>query len=183
MIGKILVVGLGQFGMEVARCLAKRGFFVVAVDQEISLVQQISKDVEKAVQLDSINEEALMTLGLEKMNTAICAIGEKYLENSILTTALLKQLGVPTVIARAASPLHARILRLVGAQETLNPEEEMGQRLAVKLSQPGLIEMIPLSKDIAVSEIKCPTLWSDRMLKDLNLRKNFGVTLLSIKKT
>lgn len=183
MIGKALVVGLGQFGFVVAKTLARKGFFVVAADSDMETIQQISKDVDRAVQIDSTDEASLMSIGIDKIDTAICAIGEKFHESSIMTTALLKQLGVPRIIARATSPLHARILLAVGASETINPEENMGVRLATRLAQPGLIDMILLSEDFAVSEILCPLPFHHRSLMDLKLRNTYGITVVTIKRS
>lgn len=182
MIGKVLVVGLGQFGSVVAKTLAQKGFFVVAADSNMELIQQISKSVDRAVQIDSTDEAALVGIGIDLIDTAICAIGEKYHESSIMTTALFKQLGVQRIIARATSPLHARILRAVGASETINPEEQMAIRLATRLAQPGLIDMIPLSDDFVVSEIRCPVLFYNRSLIDLKLRNSYGITVITIKR-
>lgn len=182
MIGKTLVIGLGQFGFELARSLSEKGFFVIAVDSDMTLIQQISNHVQRAVELDATDENALASLGIDQIDTAICAIGEKYLETSILATALLHQLGVPTIIARATTPLHNRILRAVGAIETINPEQEMGKRLALKLSLPGLVDMIPLSDDLAVSEITCPSQFQERSLNELKLRNTYGVTVIYLKR-
>jgi len=183
MLAKTLIIGLGQFGMELAKSLARQGFFVLAVDRNPDLVQAVSKEVNRALELDATNENALLEIGAEQVETAICAIGEKYLEASIMTTALLKKIGIPQIIARATTPLHSRILKQVGALETINPEEEMGKRLAQKLARPGLIEMIPLSEDIVVSEIHCPTQFHNRSLKDLKLRTAYNITVISINRS
>lgn len=183
MLGKILVIGLGQFGMELARSLARKGFFVIAADSNPDFVQAVSNDVDRALEIDSTNEKALVEIGIDQIETAVCAIGEKYLEASILTTALLNKMGVPQIIARSTSELHARILKQVGAVETLNPELEMGRRLAQKLSRPGLVEMIPLSEDVVVSEIHCPSQFHNRSLKELKLRNAYNITVISVNRS
>lgn len=179
---RAVVIGLGQFGQRVARSLGQRGFSVLAIDRDMKHVEEIADDVERALALDSVNEAALGELGLETIECAVCALGADSLEASILTTALLRQFGVPRIISRATSALHARILLMVGAHETINPEEEMGERLAFRLSFPGLLEQIPLSDDVSLIEVPCPEDFHSKTLRDLEIRRRFGLTVVAIRR-
>jgi len=124
---KFAVIGLGRFGGTVAQSLAERGAEVIAVDKDGKLVDKFAEIVDLAVRLDSTDEEALKSQGINQVDVAIVSIGD--FEASVLTTALLKRLGVPMVITRAsqtASDIQDRILSLVGADRVVLPEMEMG---------------------------------------------------------
>ncbi len=179
---RAVVVGLGQFGKRVARSLAARGFSVLAIDRDMKEVEEVAPDVDRALALDSVDENALVDLNLEEIECAVCALGADSLEASILTTALLRQFGVPRIISRSTSPLHARILLKVGAHETINPEEEMGERLAFRLSFPSLLEQIPLSDDVSLIEIPCPEAFHHATLKELDVRRRHGLTVVAIRR-
>ena len=179
---RAVVIGLGQFGKKVARTLAWRGFSVLAIDQDMKAVEEIAPDVDRALALNSVDENALVDLKLEEIECAVCALGSDSLEASILTTALLRQFGVRRIISRSMSALHARILLQVGAHETVNPEEEMGERLAFRLSFPGLLEQIPLAGEVSLIEIPCPPSFQGHTLKELDVRKRYGLTVVAIRR-
>ncbi len=176
------VIGLGRFGMEVAISLAKRHFSVLAIDKNRKFVDEISEHVEQAISLDATDEDALREAHINEMAVAVVAIGDKNIENSILTTALLRQLGTPRIIARAATDLHARILRLVGATEVINPEKEMGARTAQRISAPGLNELIPLAENAALAELNVPSSFIGRTILEMRVRSRYGVNIIALRR-
>jgi len=176
------VIGLGRFGTEVALWLTQHHFPTLAIDINRKLVQDISKDVDNALSFNSTNESALREARIEEIDTVICAIGDNNIQNNILTTALLKQLGVPKIIARASTDLHARILKIVGADEVVNPEKEMGMRTAQKIVTPGLTELIPLSENAAVAELKVPESFIDKNIYDLRVRSRYGINIIGVRR-
>ncbi|MCX7005242.1 MAG: TrkA family potassium uptake protein [bacterium] len=176
------VIGLGRFGMEVALSLAKRHFSVLAIDKNRKFVDEISEHVEQALMLDSTDEDALREAHINEMAVAVVAIGDKNIENSILTTALLRQLGTPRIIARASTDLHARILRLVGATEVINPEKEMGARTAQRISAPGLSELIPLADNAALAELNVPSSFIGRTILEMRVRSRYGVNIIALRR-
>ena len=131
-----LVIGLGGFGRRLSEVLEEKGANVIAVDSDENLIERVKNSVTQAVHLDSTDEERLKGLDLEDVNAAIVAIGDN-LEASILTTAILKRLGLPYIIARALNDLHHQVLRQVGADEVINIEVDEGSRMATKLIAPG----------------------------------------------
>jgi len=176
------VIGLGRFGTEVALWLSEHHFPVLAIDINRNLVQDISKDVDNAMCFDSINESALRDARIDEIDTVICAIGDHHVQNNILTTALLKQFGVPRIVARASTDLHARILKIVGADEVVNPEKEMGMRTAQKIATPGLTELIPLSENAALAELKVPESFIGKNIYDLRIRSRYGINVIGIRR-
>ncbi|RAL21244.1 potassium uptake system protein [Lujinxingia litoralis] len=175
------VVGLGQFGMSVARNLAHQGESVMAIDLDPELVENASQDVDVAIRADATDERTLQELQLDTMSCVVVAIGAHSIEASVLTTALLKQVGVPRIVARAMSDLHARVLRAIGADEVVNPEEEMGRRLAARLSQPSILEQVELG-DSNLAEVEAPEVFVGKTLAELDIRNRYAVSIMAIQR-
>lgn len=133
MSNRILVVGLGRFGTALALGLAERGSEVLAVDRLMGPVEAVKDAVTHAVELDSTDPVALNSVEAGKCRVAVVAIGEEF-EMAVLSVAALKEIGVRRILARARNPLHARILRAVGADETIEVETEIGRRIAESLT-------------------------------------------------
>jgi trk system potassium uptake protein TrkA len=183
MLGRVAVIGLGRFGRALARSLAAERWPVLAIDREMKYVEQVSSVVDKALCLDSTNEDALASAGIQDMSAVVVAVGTHSVETSIMTTAILKQLGVPRIIARSTNPLHSRILRLIGAHEVINPEEEAAERLARSIIQPGIIDLRALSGDVCISEVTIPSSFVGSTLLDLDVRRRYGVSIMAVRRT
>ena len=127
---QILIIGLGQFGMALTKNLFEKGYEVIAADIDQKLVNEASNYATDAICLDAINEISLSKLSPKNRDLIICSIGAR--EPSILTVALLKQMGCENLVARASEAIHARILKAIGAKCIINPEYEYGKRFANK---------------------------------------------------
>jgi trk system potassium uptake protein TrkA len=174
---QILIIGLGQFGSSLARALAQQGGEVMAVDINKARIADLADVVSDAMVMDATDEEALAALAPAQRDTCVCAIGDESRENSIVVTALLKQLGAPRVIARATNDLHARILSLVGAHEVINPERDYGERLAMRLAWRNVVNVLPLGDGLVITEIEAPESFWGRSLAELQLPRRFSVTV------
>lgn len=181
MSGQFAVIGLGQFGQAIATSLAAQGQAVLAIDNDMGHIEEIQDDVDAAVQADATDENALYGLRLEQMSVVIVAMGAHSIEASILTTALLKEMGVPRIISRASNDLHARILRSVGASEVIDPEQEMGKRLARRLSQPSIVDQIDIG-NAELAEVEAPEAFVGQTLAELDLRNEYRVSVLAIRR-
>lgn len=177
-----LVLGLGQFGMALARALVHNMVEVIAVDRREDRVQIASSFVTEALQLDAMDEFELKRLAPERRDVCVVAIGDESREASILVTALLRQIGAPRVVARATDPLHERILSLVGAHEVVQPERIFGERLAARLSFRGVLDMLPLGDDLVITELATPPVFAGRTLADLQLPRRFNVTVVAVRR-
>ena len=175
------VIGLGRFGMMLARTLAKAGREVIAIDSDRELVEEIQNDVTVAVRLDATDERALRGQGVDKVSCAIVGIGERF-EANILTTALLKSLGVKRVIARAATPIRQKILMHVGADEVISPEDESAVRLAQKLIAPNILSFLEIGEGVSMVQMRAPEKFHNKKLVELGLREKYSVNLVAIKK-
>lgn len=175
-----LVLGLGRFGSAVAAALTEDGCEVLAMDRDENAVNNIQGSVTHAVIGDCADEAVLRTVGAENFDAAVVAIGED-IRASILAAVLLKEQGVPYIAARAADELHARILKKVGADKVIMPERDMGIKFAKALSPEGILDMIELSDEYGIAEIKCPKNWQGKSARQLNLRGRLGITVSAVK--
>ncbi len=179
---QIIIIGLGQFGMSLARTLSEKGAEVLAVDANKSLVEEASAFVAEAVVIDATDEAELARLEPRKRDSAVCAIGDDSKEASIICTALLRQMGAPVVIARANDKMHKRILQLVGAHQVINPEQEFGKRFANRLLYRDVIVDTNLGEDLHLTEIRIQPAMIGKNLLELSLPKRFGVMVVGIRR-
>lgn len=175
-----IVVGLGRFGAEVARRLCELGCEVLAVDNHSELVQQISADVTHAVVADARDKEVLRALGAKDFDCAVVAIGGS-LADSILATMNLKELGIPKVVCKAHDDTHRQVLRKLGADQIVIPEQEQAARLARSLSSHNVLDYIELSDAYGIVEVPAPKSWVGKSLKELNVRAKLGLNILAVK--
>jgi trk system potassium uptake protein TrkA len=178
---QVAVIGLGRFGSSVARTLAESGCEVLAVDVDEARVKAIADEVTDAVRANALEEEALRALGLRNFEVVVVAIGHE-VEASILVTVLLKEMGIPKIVAKAQDELHGRVLQKVGADMVVFPERDMGVRLAHTLISRNVIDEIQLSTDYSILEMVVPHRFLGRSLKELELRQRFGLTILAIRR-
>ncbi len=175
------VIGLGRFGATIALTLVEHGASVLGIDSDPVIVQAFADHLTHTVTLDSTDEEALRAVEIAQFRTVVVAIGANF-ESSVLTTVALKQLGVKNVVCKATTERQAEVLRRVGADRVILPELEAGRRLALELSSPELIDLIPVSDDFSVAEIRVPDPLVECRLGNSNLREAFGITVLAIRR-
>ena len=129
----IAVIGLGQFGHQLAVGLTQKGFEVIALDKDVEVVSEIKDLVSQAVILDAIDEKAMRAVNIDNVDIAIVAIGTN-MQSSLLATALLQRMGIQDIYVRAISPLQESILKSMGIQSIINIEQEMGTQLSNSIS-------------------------------------------------
>jgi len=179
---QILIIGMGQFGMSLARTLSKHGAEVLAVDEKEDLIEEASAFVTEAVVMDATDEAELARLEPGKRDAAVCAIGDDSKESSIICTALLRQMGTPFVIARANNKMHQHILQMVGAHQVVNPEQEFGKRFANRLLYRDVVTDTPIGEDLCLTEICVQPSMVGKSFIDLALPKRFGVMVAAIRR-
>jgi len=175
------VIGLGRFGYHVARTLAQGGAEVIACDVDEEKVREVSEYVSLAYVLDATDAKALKESGIANVDTAVVSIGEN-IEASILIVVQLKELGVKEVVARAITPLHGKVLEKLGVDRVVYPEKEMAIRVAHSLLVGEFIEEIPIGEKHSLFELKAFDFMLGKTLRDLDVRRRFGVSVLAIKR-
>lgn len=178
---QFLVIGLGRFGASVAVTLTEAGHSVVGIDQSEDRIQRISEVIADVIKCDATDADILESMGISDYEAVIVCIGEKYIQNSILVTLLLKEKGAKKIIAKAGTKTQGRVLSKVGADIIVYPEKDMGERVARNLVSSHIIDFLRVSPDVSIIEIPVPEMLVGKNLIELNLRHRYGVTIISIK--
>ena len=175
-----LVIGLGRFGAAVARELSALGQEVLALDVAAENVQHIADEVTQAIQGDAQDEAVLRSVGARNFDCCVVAVGAD-MEASILITMMLKEMGAKKIIAKAMTPIHARVLERVGADRVVLPEIDMGQRLAQRLVRTNVVDYIGVSDEFSIVEIHPPKSWVGHSLGQLGVRARHKINVLAIR--
>ncbi|MEY3293946.1 MAG: hypothetical protein RJB12_1717 [Pseudomonadota bacterium] len=176
----VVVVGLGRFGGAVAESLTRLGHEVLAIEENLSLVQSWSDRLTHVVQADSSNIEALRQLGVADFQHAVVGIGSD-IEASVLTVLALTELGVPDIWAKAVTTNHGKILEKTGAHHVVYPEAAMGERVA-HLVTGKMIDFIEFDDDFAIVKTRPPREAVGKTLAESQLRSRHGVTVVGVKR-
>lgn len=179
---KFAVIGLGDFGMSVAVNLSEKGAEVLAIDQDIEVIEEIKDKVTYAARMDSTDERALRSLGIDKVDAAIISIGTHF-EDTVLSSVLLLQMGVKKVVARASSKIQEKILKKLGVHQVITPEFEIATRVANNLINEDILDYIPLDENYNIVQVLAPKIFIGRTLQELDLRIKYNVNLITIKRS
>lgn len=178
-----LVIGLGRFGSNVAKVFYENGHDVLAIDNSMDAVQRTidGKILSNAVQLDATDSNCLKKIEIDKFAAVIVAIGSS-IEDSVLITANLRELGVKKIIAKASTEMHGKILEKLGVEKIVYPEAEMGRSLAKQLLGLNTLDEFALSEDISIAEVALPKDFHGKSLSETNIRSSFGLNILAIRR-
>lgn len=174
---QFVVLGLGIFGSTLVKTLSQFGREVIAIDKDSENVQRVSEFATKAVIGDVTDIQFLADLGLDDIDVGIVAIGDR-LEDSILATMNLKELGVPYVIVKAKNKRFKVVLERIGADHVVRPEKEMGEKIARTLLRKNIKDLIELDEENCIVEMKVPQSWIGKSLSQLDLRKLYSINVL-----
>jgi trk system potassium uptake protein TrkA len=174
------VIGMGRFGSSVAKTLYEMGYDVLAIDKDEEITQDVVDFVTHAVTADSTDEMVLKSLGIRNFDVVVVAIGAD-IQASILTTLILKEMGVPYIVVKAENELHGKVLSRIGADKVVYPERDMGIRVAHNLISANVLDFIELSPEYSILEIVATRKMIGRSLAELDIRKKFGCNVLAIR--
>ena len=178
---QFLIIGLGRFGASVARTLSKSGHSVIGIDQSEERIQRVAAEINDAIKCNATDAEILESLNVRDFDATIVAIGEKYIQNSILVTLILKEKGAKKIIAKAGTQTQGRVLSKVGADTIVYPEKDMGERVAKNLISSNVLDYLEIGPDISIIEIITPKMMIGQNLIELNLRRKYGITIIATK--
>jgi trk system potassium uptake protein TrkA len=178
---QIAVIGLGKFGRSCAIRLSQLGFDVLAIDEKQENIDAIKDDVALAVIADSTNPEELEAVGIKNCDTVVLTIGAE-IEHSVLSAAVLKEMGVHHLVARASSELHGKLLTRIGAEQVVFPEHDMAIRLANRLSLSSIYDFLESSPDYDILEVPIPRDAAGKTLRDLDYRAKYEINVVGIRR-
>lgn len=177
---QFLVAGLGLFGTSVALTLQEMGYDVLGVDNDESVVQNLSTSLSYVVCADAADEKTLKNLAVDDVDVAVVAVGK--LESNMMCTLLLKEMGVPVVVAKALNDLHGTMLQKIGADKIIYAEKDMGKRVAHNLISGSIVDYIELSSEISVMSLQLPDDLVGKNLIQADLRRKYNVNVVAIKR-
>ncbi|MFJ5672845.1 potassium channel family protein [Bacillus safensis] len=175
------VIGLGRFGGSICKALSEEGLEVMAMDMNEDRVNEYAKIASHAVIGDSTDESVLKNLGIRNFDHVIVAIGEN-IQASILTTIMLKELGVKMVTVKAQNDYHEKVLNKIGADRIVHPERDMGRRIAHKIISNNVLDYLELSDEYSLIEIVANSKLAGHSLLDLDIRARYGINIVAIKR-
>jgi len=176
---KIAVIGLGEFGFALMRCLNEDGHEVMAIDKNIEVIEDAADHCTTAVCLDSTDEKALRSQGLDDMDSVILASAEE-LETIIVTTDILKQIGVKDIIVRYRTNLHIRILEMMGIKRLFNPEDKAARSMAEEFSHKGMRMSTIITDEYRIAEVVLPKIFHGKTLGESKLKENYNLNIVTI---
>lgn len=176
------VIGLGRFGMAVARHLSEKGFQVLAIDKNAKKLEEATEFATRALELDATDEDSLRDSGVADVEAAIVGVGRDISASILITLVLKGDLGIKTVFSKALYPLQGKVLEKVGADRVIYPEQEMGEKVAESLISPEISEYIKLSQNHTLLEVDVPQSFEGRTIGELQIRTKYGVQIVAIKR-
>ncbi|MEH7414256.1 TrkA family potassium uptake protein [Neobacillus drentensis] len=175
------VIGLGRFGGSICRTLVEEGMEVLGIDINEERVNQYSMIASHAVVGDTTDENVLKSLGIRNFDHVIVAIGDD-IQASILTTLILKELGVGRITAKAQNDYHGKVLQKIGADQVVHPERDMGKRIAINMASNSVLDYLELSAEHSIVEIAANRKLSGNTIMELDIRKKYGLNIVAIKR-
>ena len=176
----ILLIGLGRFGRHIAMKLDELHHQVMAIDKEDSRVEAILPYVTNAQIGDATNEDFLSSLGVRNFDVCIVAIGDNF-QNSLETTALLKELGAKLVVSRAARDVHAKFLLRNGADKVVYPEKQVAKWASIRYTDDHILDYMEVDASHAIFEVEVPEEWVGKTVGGLDIRKRYNINILAVK--
>ena len=176
----ILLIGLNNFGVYMAKQLRELGHQVMAVDKREDRIDAILPFVTDAQIGDSTNEAFLRSLGINNFDVCLVAIGNDF-QSSLETASLLKELGAKLVVARADREVQAKFLLRNGADEVINPEKQIAEWAAIRYASNHILDYVKLDEDHAIFEITVPRDWVGKTVGEIDIRKRYGINIMAVK--
>lgn len=175
---KYLIIGLGNFGASLAEKLTSQGNEVIGIDTRMNKVDSLKEKVSHTICMDATDEFTVSGLPLKDTDVVVVAIGEDQGAN-VMVTALFKNLEVKRLISRAINPLHEKVLKAIGVDEIVHPEEETAERWAKKLCLNGVVDSFELGDDFSIVEMNLPPEYEGQKISEIGIRKKYNLLVLT----
>lgn len=176
----ILVIGIGRFGWHLSKKLIELGNEVMVVDNDEENIRDLLPLATNAQIGDCTKEDVLRSLGIGNFDLCFVCVGDDF-QSSLMITSMLKDLGAKRVISKASRDIHVKLLSRNGADEVVDPEREIAEKLAVRYSGNNLFNYIELTRDVSIYEIAPAESWIGKSIKELNFRVKYHASILATK--
>ena len=177
---RVIVIGLGIFGFNIAKVLYENGLEVITIDKNKERIQEIRDYCTKAILADGTDKQVMEMIGIQEDDIVIVSFGEDLAASSLITLHL-RELKVKHIIVKAPNEDHKRVLEKVGATEVVIPERDIADKVARSLISPNVLDFIPLTEDFTISEIVPPTSFYGKTIGDLHLRSRHHIEVIAIR--
>lgn len=177
---KYIVIGLGNFGFNIASMLVRNNCEVLGMDMDKDVVQKAKDFISYAIVGDASDKEVLESLSIKDFEGAIISIGQD-MASSILIALYLREIGISRIVVRAISEDHGKILKMIGVSDVVFPERDIAIRIANKLALKNAIDYLPISEDYGILEVTPPKSFIGKTLKELQISTRFGCQIIGIK--
>ncbi len=174
------IIGLSSFGYFLAHHLSENGHQIMAIDKNEERIERVKSFVDKAIIADATDKNTLSSLGLQDLDGVIVSLGDE-MDASILVTLYLRELKVSTIIAKALTEDHGKILDIIGATQVVFPERDQAVRLARTLESEYILDTINVAEGISIIEVAPPQEFVGHTLGELDLRRKYDVLVLVVK--
>lgn len=174
------VLGLGLFGSSLARTLAQEGHDVIAIDRDMSHVEEVANLIDQSIQADFTKYDQLLEAGVNDVEVAIVATSSR-LEDTIVGILNLQKLGVPYIVVKSKNKEYRDVLLKVGAHRVVLPEVEMGRRIGRELSNPSVHELMDIDHRNNISIFTVMDAWVGKKIADINFRTDYGINIIAVK--
>jgi trk system potassium uptake protein TrkA len=177
---RVVVIGLGIFGFNIAKDLYENGIEVIAIDKDKEVIQKIRDYSTKAILADGTDKEVMESIGIQEDDVVIVSFGED-LAAATLITLHLKEMKIKHIIVKAPDEDHKHVLEKVGATEVVIPEKEMADKIAKSLISPNVLDYIPLSEDYTICELVPPSSFMGKTIGELHLRTQYHIEVIAVR--
>ncbi|MBR5372710.1 MAG: TrkA family potassium uptake protein [Oscillospiraceae bacterium] len=176
----VLIIGAGQFGIHIAKRMGKMRCEIMAIDNSEERINAILPYVTNAQIGDSTNADFVSSLGIPDYDVCIVTISDNF-QNSLETTALLRELGARKIISRAQNDVQEKFLLRNGADETVYPEKQTANRLAIKESSDDILDVFQIDHDVNIYEVRMPKAWAGKTVAELDIRKKHHLNIIAVR--
>jgi len=176
---KYIIVGLGNFGGYLAARLTDMGHEVIGVDSREDKVIHVKDSITHAITMDATDVQAVKTLPFRDVDVVIIAIGEDF-GASIMTTAVFKQLKVKRLISRSINKVHETVIKAIGVDEIIHPEEESAERMARRLQMKGVLNSLDVTEDYKIIEVVTPDRYIGLTIAETQVRQDYNINILTL---
>ena len=176
---KYIIIGLGNFGAPLGEKLTAMGNEVIGVDNHQSKVENLKETLSHTICMDATDEFTMKGLPWKETDIVIVAIGEDQGAN-IMVTAMLKNLKVNRLISRAINPLHEKVLRAIGVDEIVHPEEETAERWSKKLCLSNVVDSFELNEEYSLIEAKVPKKFIGKTVGSIQWRETYNLQVVTL---